>query len=161
VTESDWDDVWLSEGFATYFTLLFIEHYQGRDAFVSGLQRSREQVLALEKRSPTVAVQHNNLADMKKVLNQLVYQKGGWTLHMLRGLMGTERFWAGIRDYYQRYQDGSASSEDFRRVMEKPGWNCRGFKQWLARAGSPVIEGGWRYDATTRRLVLSYAVSAG
>ena len=26
VTENDWDDVWLSEGFATYFTLLFTEH---------------------------------------------------------------------------------------------------------------------------------------
>src|SRR5205814_8778557 len=49
VTERDWDDVWLSEGFATYFTLLFTEHYQGRDAFVAGLQRSREQVFTLEK----------------------------------------------------------------------------------------------------------------
>lgn len=31
VTESDWDDVWLSEGFATYFTLLYVEHAYGRD----------------------------------------------------------------------------------------------------------------------------------
>ena len=46
VTERDWDDVWLSEGFATYFTLLFTEHDEGRDAFVDGLQRSRAQVLA-------------------------------------------------------------------------------------------------------------------
>ena len=38
VTEWDWDDVWLSEGFATYFTLLFTEHYAGRDAFVAGLE---------------------------------------------------------------------------------------------------------------------------
>ena len=30
VTESDWDDVWLSEGFATYFTLLYREHARGR-----------------------------------------------------------------------------------------------------------------------------------
>ena len=26
VTENDWNDVWLSEGFATYFTLLYTEH---------------------------------------------------------------------------------------------------------------------------------------
>jgi aminopeptidase N len=34
VNEYDWDDVWLSEGFATYFTLLFIEHAYGRDVFL-------------------------------------------------------------------------------------------------------------------------------
>ena len=41
VTERDWDDVWLSEGFATYFALLYTEQFEGRDAFVDGLQRSR------------------------------------------------------------------------------------------------------------------------
>jgi len=156
VTEKDWDDVWLSEGFATYFTLLYIEHYQGRDDFVFGLQRSREQVFNLEKRSPGVAVLHNNLADMKNVLNQIIYQKGGWTLHMLRGLMGTEKFWTGIRDYYRRYRDRSASTDEFRRVMEENSglelsWF---FQQWLARAGSPVIEGNWSYDAQSKRVVI-------
>lgn len=159
VTEKDWDDVWLSEGFATYFTLLFTEHYRGRDAFVAGLQRSREQVFTVEKRSPGVAVLHSNLADMKNVLNQLVYQKGGWTLHMLRSVMGTEKFWTSIREYYRRYRDGSASTDEFRRVMEENSglelsWF---FKQWLARAGSPVVEGGWRYDAATKRVVLELA----
>ena len=156
VTEKDWDDVWLSEGFATYFTLLFTEHFQGRDAFVAGLRRSRETVLSTEKRLPGVAVLHDNLADMKKVLNGLVYQKGGWTLHMLRGLMGTEKFWAGIRDYYRRYRNESASTDDFRRVMEENSglelsWF---FRQWLTRAGSPVIEGNWRYDAAAKKVVI-------
>ena len=156
VTETDWDDVWLSEGFATYFTLLVAEHYEGRDAFVAGLKRSREQVFALEKQMPGVAVLHDNLADMKKVLNRIIYQKGGWTLHMLRYGMGTEKFWAGIRDYYQRYRNGSATTEDFRRVMEQhSGLELSGFfRQWLARAGSPVIEGGWRYDAAAKRIVI-------
>ena len=84
VTERDWDDVWLSEGFATYFTLLFTEHDEGRDAFVDGLKRSRAQVLQLEQKLPDTPVIHRNLSDMSKVLNNLVYQKGGWVLHMLR-----------------------------------------------------------------------------
>jgi aminopeptidase N len=156
VTEKDWDDVWLSEGFATYFTLLFTEHFQGRDAFVAGLRSSRETVLSTEKRTPGVSVLHDNLADMKKVLNALVYQKGGWTLHMLRGLMGTEKFWTGIRDYYRRYRNESASTDDFRRVMEENSgleltWF---FRQWLTRAGSPVIEGNWRYDAAAKKVVI-------
>lgn len=159
VTETDWDDVWLSEGFATYFTLLVAEHYEGRDAFVVGLKRSREGVFSLEKQMPGVAVLHNNLADMKKVLNRIIYQKGGWTLHMLRYQMGTEKFWAGIRDYYQRYRNGSATTEDFRRVMEQhSGLELSAFfQQWLARAGSPVVEGGWRYDAATKRIVIELA----
>jgi aminopeptidase N len=159
VTEKDWDCVWLSEGFATYFTLLFTEHYEGRDAFVAGLKGSRDTILAVEKRSPGLAVLHDNLADMKKVLNPLVYQKGGWTLHMLRSLMGTEKFWLGIRDYYQRYRDSSASTEDFRQVMEENSglelsWF---FRQWLKRAGSPVVEGSWRYDTAAKQVVIELA----
>ena len=49
VTEGDWDDVWLSEGFATYFTLLFTEHTAGREAFVAGLKSSRTRAIATEK----------------------------------------------------------------------------------------------------------------
>jgi aminopeptidase N len=156
VTEKDWDEVWLSEGFATYFTLLVTEHYEGRDAFVAGLKRSRELIFSLEKQNPGVAVLHDNLSDMKKVLNGIIYQKGGWTLHMLRHQMGTEAFWAGIHDYYQRYRNSSVTTDDFRRVMEEHSglelsWF---FRQWLARAGSPVIEGDWHYDATAKHVVL-------
>ncbi len=156
ITEKDWDDVWLSEGFATYFTLLVSEHYEGRDAFVAGLQRSREQVFALEKQLPGAAVLHDNLSDMKKVLNRIIYQKGGWTLHMLRGQIGTDKFWEGIRDYYGRYRNGSATTEDFRRVMEEHSGKDLSwfFNQWLARAGSPVIEGTWSYDATAKKIII-------
>jgi aminopeptidase N len=159
VTEKDWDDVWLSEGFATYFTLLCTEHYEGREAFVAGLKKSRDVVFAMEKKNPGVAVRHDNLSDMKKVLNQLVYQKGGWTLHMLRGEIGTDKFWAGIRDYYRRYRDANASTDDFRKVMEEISrvdlrWF---FNQWLNRAESPVVEGSWRYDAAAKKIVLELA----
>jgi aminopeptidase N len=156
VTEKDWDDVWLSEGFATYLTLLTTEHYEGRDAFAAGLKRSRDTVFAQEKRLPGVAVIHDNLSDMSKVLNQLVYQKGGWTLHMLRALIGTDRFWAGIREYYRRYRDSNASTEDFRKVMEEASGRDLGwfFRQWLNRPGSPVVEGTWTYDAATKRIAI-------
>jgi aminopeptidase N len=148
ITEKDWDDVWLSEGFATYFTLLTSEHYQGRDAFVSGLQKSRERVFELEKQLPGIAVEHNNLSDMSKVTNRLIYEKGAWTLHMLRAQMGTDKFWEGIREYYRRYRDSSASTDDFRKVMEEiSGVDLRWFfQQWLSRSPSPVIEGGWHFN---------------
>jgi aminopeptidase N len=154
VTERDWDDVWLSEGFATYFTLLFTEHYSGRDAFVAGLQASRRRAIATEKSLPGVSVIHDNLSDMSKVLNQLVYQKAGWVLHMLRGVIGTEQFWTGIREYYRRYRDGHASTDDLRRVMEEASRQDLGwfFDQWLKRPTSPSFDGAWRYDAKAKQI---------
>jgi aminopeptidase N len=147
VTERDWDDVWLSEGFATYFTLLFMEHDEGRDAFADGLQRSRAQILQLEQKLPDTPVIHRNLADMSKVLNGLVYQKGGWVLHMLRAEVGTEHFWTAIREYYRRYRDRNASTAELRAIFEQVSGKELGwfFSQWLNRAGTPKIEGSWRY----------------
>lgn len=158
VTEHDWNDIWLSEGFATYFTLLYTEHAAGRDAFVDGLKKSREQVLALEQKLPNTPVVHVNHDDaVREPTNQLVYQKGGWTLHMLRAQVGTETFWRGIRDYYQRYMNRTASTDDFRQVMERvSGQDLRGFfQQWLNRSGVPRLEGSWRYDAVAREVVVT------
>jgi aminopeptidase N len=156
VTERDWDDVWLSEGFATYFTLLYSEHVDGRDAFVRGLRSSRDRILQLEKKTPDTPVVHRNLSDMRRVLNQFVYQKGGWTLHMLRHTVGTEQFWDGIREYYRRYQNQNASTDDLRAVMERvSGKDLRWFfTQWLTRSGVPSLSGSWRYDAAAKQIVV-------
>jgi aminopeptidase N len=154
VTESDWDDVWLSEGFATYFTLLCTEHVEGREAFVEGLKKSRTAVFSLTATLPGVPVIHENLSDMKRVLNRLVYEKGAWTLHMLRGRMGMEAFRAGVRDYYQQYGGKNASTADFERVMEAHGAvGMRSFlDQWLRRAGVPEVSGVWSYDAGAKQV---------
>jgi aminopeptidase N len=161
VTERDWDDVWLSEGFATYFALLFSEHDEGRDAFVDGLKRSRAQVLQLEQKLPDTPVIHRNLADMSKVLNNLVYQKGGWVLHMLRNEVGTDIFWSGIREYYRRYRNANASTADLRAVFEQASGKPLDwfFTQWLNRPGVPKIEGAWRYDAMKKAVEVTVTQS--
>jgi len=160
VTESDWNDVWLSEGFATYFTLLYTEHAGGRDAFTDGLRRSRNAVLRFEKSMPNTPVVHANyvtdVADSEPN-NRLVYEKGSWTLHMLRDLIGTDQFWRGIRLYYQRHMNGLATTADFRRVMEEVSGKDLGwfFTQWLTRPGVPQVSGTWRYDATAKQIVVT------
>ena len=84
VTENDWDHVWLSEGFATYFTLLYREYAYGRDDFLDGLARSRQTIIDFYTDNPDYRVVHDNLDDMRRVTNGMTYQKGGWFLHMLR-----------------------------------------------------------------------------
>lgn len=161
VTERDWDDVWLSEGFATYFALLFTEHDDGREAFVDGLTRSRAQILQLEQKLPDTPVIHRNLSDMTKVLNNLVYQKGGWTLHMLRQQVGTENFWTAIREYYRRYRNSNASTSDLRAIFEQvSGQELEWFfTQWLNRPGVPKVEGSWRYDAANKAVEVTITQS--
>lgn len=158
VTEHDWNDIWLSEGFATYFTLLYTEHAEGRDAFVDGLRRSRATVLQLETKLPDTPVVHVNHDDaVREPTNQLVYQKGAWMLHMLRAQVGTETFWRGIRAYYRQYVNATTSTDEFRRVMEQAsGQDLRWFfRQWLNRPGVPVISGSWRYDPQARDVVVT------
>ena len=159
VTESDWNDVWLSEGFATYFTLLYTEHAAGRDAFVDGLRRSRDRVLQLEKTQPNTPVVHVNFDESKAAgpNNQLVYQKGGWALHMLREQIGTDAFWRGIRLYYQAHMNGLASTADLRGAMERASGQDLSwfFTQWLTRSGVPTVAGTWRYDAAARQVVVT------
>ncbi len=111
VSASDWDDVWLSEGFATYFTLLFIEHAYGRDEFVAGLRGSADRVFAQYESDPEYRIVHDDLADMGRVTSGATYQKGSWILHMLRNHMGDEAFWEGIRVYYAHYMNGNATTD--------------------------------------------------
>ena len=156
VTETSWDDVWLSEGFATYFTLLFIEHAYGHDEFTAGLRTSRKAVLDFDAKTPNYRVVHANLTDMAQVTTRMTYEKGAWTLHMLRSEMGDERFWAGIRDYYARHQNGNATTTEFRLAMERAsGKNLTAFfDQWLYRGGVPRIQWSWEWNASAKQVVL-------
>jgi aminopeptidase N len=157
VTESDWDDVWLSEGFATYFTLLFIEHEYGHDAFRDGLISSKKTVSAFQAKNPGYTIVHNNLSDMSKVTSSHTYQKGSWILHMLRGVVGEEAFWKGIQAYYQRYQNQNATTADFRIAMEEAsGRDLKVFfDQWLYKPGALTVKGSWHYDSKKKELTLS------
>lgn len=157
VTEYDWDDVWLSEGFATYFTLLFIEHEYGRDAFLEGLQASKKRVDNFYLKNPDYRIIHDNLKDMRKVTSSHTYQKGSWILHMLRGVVGTKNFWNGIRSYYRKYRNANATTEDFRREMEEASGKDLSvfFQQWLYQGGALKYTGNWQYNANEKQVEIS------
>jgi aminopeptidase N len=157
VTEYDWDDVWLSEGFATYFTLLFIEHAYGRDAFQAGLADSKKRVQTFHAKNPGYRIVHDNLQDMNQVTSSHTYQKGSWILHMLHGVVGTENFWKGIRSYYNKYMNSNATTADFRREMEAAsGMDLKEFfDQWLYKPGALQINGWWQYNQKTKEVKIS------
>jgi aminopeptidase N len=157
VTEYDWDDVWLSEGFATYFTLLFIEHAYGRDAFLAGLADSKRRINAFHAKNPGYRIVHDNLQDMNEVTSSHTYQKGSWILHMMRGVVGNENFWEGIRAYYSRYMNATATTADFRREMEvASGMDLKQFfDQWLYKPGALQISGSWHYNSKKKEVQIT------
>ncbi|HEX8503085.1 MAG TPA: M1 family aminopeptidase [Pyrinomonadaceae bacterium] len=155
VTEADWHHLWLSEGFATYFGALFFERADGRDKFVRMMLADKERYL---KDAGAVArpVYDPEVKDLFKLLNRNNYQKGGWVLHMLRRVVGDEKFFAGVSDYYRTYRDSNALTEDFRRVMElragRPlDWF---FRQWIYEPGFPAYDAAWSWDEAAKRLRL-------
>jgi len=161
VTESNWDDVWLSEGFATYFTLLYREHAYGREDFVQGLQQARIRVYNFYKDYKNYTIVHDNLQDMSKVTTGQTYQKGAWFLHMLRNFVGDEQFQEGIRNYYMKYTNSTATTKDFQREMELVSdqdlaWF---FQQWLNEGGHIILDGNWKYDAKNKKLEISLVQS--
>jgi aminopeptidase N len=157
VTEYDWDDVWLSEGFATYFTLLFIEHAYGQDAFQAGLADSKKRVQAFHVKNPNYRIVHDNLSDMEQVTSSQTYQKGSWILHMLRGVVGTENFWKGIRSYYSKYMNNNATTTAFRREMEEASnMDLKDFfEQWLTKPGALQYMGSWQYNDKKKEVLIT------
>lgn len=153
-SETDWPHLWLSEGFATYMTHLYLESKYGIDTLKAGMAEDRKDVIKLAAKKNTPIIDTMGKYKPMKLLNANSYQKGGWVLHMLRRKLGDTLFWHGIRSYYAKYMGGNASTEDLREVFEKvSGQNLEGFfRQWLYTPGHPKLGISWQYDKKNRNV---------
>lgn len=146
VTESTWADLWLSEGFATYFAGLFLQRYESEEAFQRYMQDAAVRVFEYEKKSRT-PIFDRDTEDLLKLLNANNYQKGAWVLHMLRSRLGDDAFFRGVRAYYRAHANATASSEDLRAALEKAaGQDLRAFfTRWIYDSGHPQYELTWQW----------------
>ena len=150
VTQSTWADLWLSEGFATYFAALFIEKHDGQEAFREYMSSAAQRYFAYEKQT-NAPIHDTQTQDLMKLLNENNYEKGAWVLHMLRQRLGDEAFFRGLRNFYNAHASGNATTEDLRAALEKSsGKNLRAFfARWIYGSGHPVYE--WSSQATELR----------
>lgn len=157
VTESTWDDAWLSEGFATFFTQRFIEHAYGHDEYVQGFLKAKESVYNTAKKEPDFSVVADRTAESgAPVTNGLTYQKGAWFLHMLRNRLGETDFKKGIRSYYNHFMNANASTADFRYEMEQASGQDlhKFFDQWLYHSDLLFLKGSWKYDSKKKQILI-------
>lgn len=140
-TEKDWSHLWLSEGFATYMTHLYVQSKYGNEQFEEGLAKDRQTVKHFYNQQ-ILPVVDTLSTDPNEMLNANAYQRGAWVLHMLRTELGDELFWKGIQAYYATYQYQNATTSQFIQAMEKATEKDLSLfaKQWLRSGVIPDLK---------------------
>ncbi|HYC39436.1 MAG TPA: M1 family aminopeptidase [Chitinophagaceae bacterium] len=151
-TEKHFSHLWLSEGFASYLTHIYLETRYGLQRLQRGLAEDRQQVIEFVKTSTRPVV--DSLSPFFQLLNPNSYQKGSWILHMLRRQVGDSTFRRILREYYERFRGKNADSRDFQSVAEQVSRrNLDGFfRQWLHRAGIPKLQVNWKYNSKQKTI---------
>lgn len=145
-TEKSFAHLWLSEGFATYLTHVYIESIYGTDSLNKRMADDRITVLDFVKSMKRPVV--DSTSDYMKLLSPNSYQKGSWVLHMLRRQLGDSVFHKSIRDYYAQYGGKNAETKDLQKIFEINSGKKLDtfFEQWLHRPVNPKLDISWKYS---------------
>lgn len=147
VTCRSWADLWLNEGFATYYQKLWTLHDLGPDRFAEEMAGARDAVMHTEAAKPRSIVQ-DRFTRPGELFDAHSYSRGAWVLHMLRTMLGAEAFDAGIADYLRAHRFGSVETGDLRRALERHSHrSLRGFfARWVRTPGLPQlrVRAQWR-----------------
>ncbi len=138
ITCASWGHIWLNEGFATYSVALWEENYRGKNYL-------KTYMLATQGPFDDRSIYTVDTTDVSNIFNRIVYRKGSWVLHMLRGIIGDDLFFASLREYRVRYGMDVATTENFQDVVEEvSGRDLNGFfNRWIYGKGRPLYRWTW------------------
>ncbi len=154
VTQATWDDVWLSEGFATWFSAKIMDQYETPARKHLASVMARERIMAADASSKTRPVRRtmHSREDTKDVYSQIVYQKGGAILMMLEGWLGEDRLQKSLRAYLQSHAFGNASTADLESAIGSEAAPV--MESYLNRTGIPVISAELRCNQSTATVAI-------
>jgi alanyl aminopeptidase len=120
VTQATWDDVWLSEGFATWISAKMMDQEQPPTRKLLASVAARERIMATDSGPKTrpVRPEMNSRKDTDGVYSQIVYQKGAAILVMLDGWLGETQVRDGIREYLKAHKFGNATTADLESSLQ-------------------------------------------
>ena len=141
------EEVWLNEGFASYSEALFQEDSLGRQELRYRMDGWASWYLSLppSEDEPIVPAPWSS-----NHYYEIVYLKGAWVLHMLRGVVGDSAYFDLMKAYASAYQDSSTTVALFRQAAEQRSGRGLGwfFDEWLFRRGAPRYSYSWEAQRT-------------
>lgn len=155
VEPATYRDVWLAEGFAHFVGLWYMQRsLWDSEKYFEHLREWRDEIRDEREKAPPIGLGTRALQIDPEYYLLMVYCKGAWILHMLRNMMldfvtmDEEPFTAMLRDFYQTYRGGRASTADFQLVVERHtglpmGWF---FEQWVHGTAIPTYVLSWRAE---------------
>jgi aminopeptidase N len=143
VTCGSWQDIWLNEGFATYFEALTEQNLYpwNWDNWKIG---NRDYIVS----EPDGSVMCTDTNDVGRIFDgRLSYSKGAFVLHMLRWQLGDSLFFAGLRQYLldPNLAYCYAKTPDLKQHLETVSGQdlTTFFNQWYYNQGYPTYSLSW------------------
>jgi len=135
------DDSWLSQGLAQYSSVLYRESRESAAEFHETLAEIIELALAFEQ-DASIARAPAQLNDQSPAYRSVVFYKGAYVYHMLRGTIGDDKFFNLLKTYYSTFKGQNAGIGDFETLTDKVvGSSMRGFYGlWIDSTGVPEFK---------------------
>jgi tetratricopeptide (TPR) repeat protein len=133
------DDWWLVDGFSRYSEAMYVENAAGPAGLEEAVKDMSVGALAYD----TVPLSSASKLDpFSTEFQSLVTDKGAMILHMLRWVLGEDKYLKTMREFAETYQGKGATTADFQTIAEKYygdqlTWF---FSQWLDSTGAPEFK---------------------
>ncbi len=143
VTNVDWSDMWIHEGFGTYMQALYMERLEGAEGYRAYMNGMRGGITNQDPVAP-----RENL-DSVEAYNSDIYYKGAWILHTLRYLIGSD----SMGDFLRRMAYPEPSTTEYDRESDE-GCACRFVSTDDVQVAAEAIHGDkldWFFDTYLRQ----------
>lgn len=144
VTMQWWTDLWLNEGFATWFEYLAVDHMYPKwkmwTQFAVDEQQQALKLDALEHTHP-VEVTVNHPDEIRTIFDSISYSKGASVIHMLYHYLGAKDFQTGLRYYLKKHSYKNTTTHDLWEALEEASEKpVRSFMHaWTTQSGYPIV----------------------
>ena len=139
----NYHEQWLSEGLAQYFAALYANLEGGPEVFGDIVRQMRRWAMRHSDEGPVyLGYRLGHLEGEPRVYRALVYNKGAIVLHMLRGLVGDDAFFAGLRRFYHEWRFKRAGTDALQLAFEIEAGRSlsRFFDRWIHEAALPELQ---------------------